>query len=381
MPKIYLHAILRNVKLDNRFEKFDITAASEIMAILCLSKDINDLKTKLENILLAYDKNNTPVFLKDLNCVDAIAILLKDAIKPNLVQSLENNPIIIHGGPFANIAHGCSSLIATNSALSIADYVVTEAGFGADLGAEKFFDIKCRNDLKPDCVVINFTIKALKHNGYCPKEKIQEENIEYIEKGLINLITHIENVKKFTSNIVICLNKYNTDTDLEINYLKEKLNNIGYIMQICDSYALGGVGATELAKEIINICNKPNDFKFLYDLEDSIENKITTICKEIYRATDVEFSANAKNIIKEIEKLGFSKLPICIAKTQYSLTNDKNVLGFPNEYSIEIDKISLKSGAGFIVVYLGDIMTMPGLNKEPNLLNMKYENNKIEGIF
>lgn len=372
---------LRNINLSNRTEHFTITAASEIMAILCLSENISDLKEKINNILIGYTFDNIAIFVRDLNCADAVSILLKDAIRPNLVQSLENNPVIIHGGPFANIAHGCNSIISTKLALSLANYTIVEAGFGADLGAEKFFNIKCRKDIKPDCVVINFTIKALKHNGYCKKEEIAKENIDYIKKGFINLKTHVENVKKFTSNIVICLNRYNTDTDNEINYVTNLVKELGYSLQLCDSYSNGSNGATKLAKEIIRICENSNDFKFLYDLNDTIENKITKICKEIYRANDVAFTDNAVKVIKEIKELGYNDLPICIAKTQYSLTNDKNILGKPDGYNIEIDKISLKTGAGFIVVYLGDIMTMPGLSKSPSLINMKYDHDKIEGIF
>lgn len=372
---------LRDIKLNNRDEHFSITAASEIMAILCLSSSLNELKEKIGNILIGYTFDNKEVFARDLNCVDAATILLKDAIKPNLVQSLEHNPIIIHGGPFANIAHGCNSIIATKLALSLADYTITEAGFGADLGAEKFFDIKCHYGFKPDCVVINFTLKALKHNGYCPKEEINNENIAYLEKGFVNLKTHIENVKKFTNNIVVCLNKFNTDTDKEIEYAENLIKNLGYDLEICNSYTEGGNGSISLAKKIITIANKPNDFKYLYDLNDSIENKINKICKEIYRASEVRYTAKSLETINSINDLGFSNLTICIAKTQYSLTNDKNILGTPSNYSIEIARIEVKSGAGFIVIYLGDIMIMPGLSKSPSLEKMHIDENKIEGIF
>ena len=372
---------LRSVGLNNRKEEFSITAASEIMAILCLSEDLIDLKQRINNILVAYTYDNKPVYVKDLKCADAATILLKDAIKPNLVQTLENNPVIIHGGPFANIAHGCNSIISTKLALSLSDYTIVEAGFGADLGAEKFFDIKCRQGISPDCVVINFTIKALKYNGYCPKEEITNKNINYIEKGFINLKTHIENVKKFTNNIVVCLNKFDTDDIEEIEYLRNKLCELNVNMQICDSYSRGSNGSIELANEIIKVCENENDFKPLYDLEDTITNKITRICKEIYRIDEIIFTDNALNTIEKIEDLGYQNLPICIAKTQYSFTNDKNILGAPTNYTLEIDKLSLKSGAGFIVVYLGDIMVMPGLNKKPNLINMYIDDNKIEGIF
>ena len=372
---------LRNVKLDNRTEHFNITAASEIMAIFCLATSLSDLKIRLGNILVGYTFDKKPIFAKELGCVDAMAILLKDAIKPNLVQTLENNPVIIHGGPFANIAHGCNSVIATKLGLSLADYVITEAGFGADLGAEKFFDIKCRNGFKPNCVVINFTIKALKYNGYCPKEEISNPNLDYIKKGIVNLKTHIENVMKYTSNIIVCLNKFNTDTIEEIEYVKEYVDSINIPFDICDSFANGSNGSISLAEKIINICNNESDFNFLYSLNDSIENKITKICTEIYRASNVEFTDNAKEVIKSIEDLGFSNYPVCIAKTQYSLSNDASVLGFPTPYTITVDKIKCQTGAGFIVVYLGSIMTMPGLSKLPAANNMYIDDNEIRGIF
>lgn len=372
---------LRNVKLDNRSESFNITAASEIMAIFCLATSLADLKSRLGNILIGYTYDKKPVFAKELGCVDAMAILLKDALKPNLVQTLENNPVIIHGGPFANIAHGCNSVIATKLGLSLADYVVTEAGFGADLGAEKFFDIKCRNGFVPNCVVINFTIKAIKYNGYCPKEEITNPNLDYIKKGIINLKTHVENVKKYTSNIVVCLNKFNTDTEEEIAYVKEYVESMNMAFDICDSFAHGGEGSCNLAKKIVDVCNKNEDFNFLYDLNESIEDKITKICTEIYRANNVIFTDNAKQIIKDINNLGYGNYPICIAKTQYSLSNDASMLGFPTPYTITVDKLKCQSGAGFIVVYLGNIMTMPGLSKQPAAINMYIDETEIKGIF
>ncbi len=372
---------LRNVKLDNRTESFNITAASEIMAIFCLATSLKDLKIRLGNILIGYTYDKKPVFAKELGCVDAMAILLKDALKPNLVQTLENNPVIIHGGPFANIAHGCNSVIATELGLSLADYVVTEAGFGADLGAEKFFDIKCRNGFVPNCVVINFTIKALKYNGYCPKEEISNPNLDYIKKGIINLKAHVENVKKYTSNIVVCLNKFNTDTDEEIIYVKEYIESMNMTFDMCDSFANGGEGSCDLAKKIVDVCNKKEDFNYLYDLNESIEDKITKICTEIYRANNIIFTDNAKEIIKDINNLGYGNYPICIAKTQYSLSNDASMLGFPTPYTITVDKLKCQSGAGFIVVYLGNIMTMPGLSKQPAAVNMYIDDNEIKGIF
>ena len=370
---------LRNVTLDNRNEKFNITAASEIMAILCLSENQEDLKRRIDNITIGYTFDKKPIYVKDLKVTDAVCILLKDAVMPNLVQTLENNPAIVHGGPFANIAHGCNSIIATKTALSLADYVVTEAGFGADLGAEKFFDIKSRHGIKADCIVINFTIKALKHNGYCPKEEIQNESIEYINKGFINLETHIENISKFTKNIVVCLNKYATDTENEINYIKDKLKELGYNMQISSSYLNGSDGSINLAKEIIKTCENKNDFKFLYELDEPIQEKITKIIKEIYRC-EVKFTDTALKVIDEFNKLGLNNYPICIAKTQYSLSNDKDILGKPSNHTIIVNNIKASSGAEFIIVYLGNIMTMPGLNKAPNYLKMKINGDKIEGI-
>ena len=363
---------LRDINLSNRKEKFNITAASEIMAILCLSSDMKDLYNKISSITIGYNMDGNPIYVKDLNCTDAVCILLKNAIKPNLVQTLEGNPCIVHGGPFANIAHGCNSLIATKLALSISDYVITEAGFGSDLGAEKFFDIKCRNGLSPDCVVINFTIKALKHNGGCPKDEILEENIEYIKNGFINLKTHIANMLKYTKNIVVCLNKFDNDSEDEITYIKELLKQLNIKLMISSSYLEGSKGSLELAKEIIKVCNNKNDFNFLYDLNDTIENKISVIIKEIYRC-NVEFTDKALNTIERLNNLGLNNLPICISKTQYSLSDDKNILGKPVNHTITIDNIDVYTGAGYIVVYLGDIIAMPGLNKKPNYLKMKIE--------
>ena len=370
---------LRDVSLSNRKEIFNITAASEIMSILCLASDLNDLKERISSITIGYNIDGNPIYVKDLNCTDAICILLKDAIKPNLVQTIEGNPCIVHGGPFANISHGCNSLIATKLALSLSDYVVTEAGFGADLGAEKFFDIKCRNGLNVDCVVINFTIRALKHNGGCPKSDINIENFEYIKRGFINLKTHIANVLKYTKNIVVCLNKFDTDTVNEISCVKDLLKELGVNMKISSSYMEGSKGSIDLAKEVIRVCNNNSDFKFLYDLNDSIENKISTIVKEIYRC-DIEFTENAKNTINKLNDLGLNNLPICISKTQYSLSDDKNILGKPNNHTIVIDKIDIYTGAKYIVVYLGDIITLPGLNKSPNYLKMEFDNTKIKGV-
>ena len=368
---------LRNIdiKYDNGFvrsENYNITVASEIMAILCLSKDIDDLKRRIGNILVGYTKDGKMIFARDLNCVGAISLILKDAIKPNLVQTLENNPVIIHGGPFANIAHGCNSVIGTKLGLKLSDYVVTEAGFGADLGAEKFLDIKCRlNDLKPNCVVINATIRALKYNGN-----------DDITVGIKNLERHIENINKYTSNIVVCINKFDTDSDNDINYIKEFVKNMGFKAITCTSYKDGGSGAIELANEIIDICNNPISYKPLYNLEDSIINKIQIISKEIYRATNIIISDSIKEKIKYYEDNGFGNLPICIAKTQYSFTDNSKVLGAPTNFDMTVTDVKLSSGAGFIVVLMGKIMTMPGLGKNSAYLNMDIDSNSnITGLF
>ena len=372
--------ILRDVKLNNRIDHFDITAASEIMAIFCLSTSLTDLKNKISNIIVGYSFDNNPVYVRDLKCEDSVTILLKDAIKPNLVQSLENNPVIVHGGPFANIAHGCNSLFATNLALGLCDYVVTEAGFGADLGLEKFYDIKSRYDIKPSCVVINFTVRALKHNGLCSKEEINEESLYFVEKGIVNLKAHIDNVKNFTNNIIVCLNKFDTDTDMEIDYIENYLEKFDIPLYVSTSYLEGSKGSINLAKKVIDICNNEVSFNYLYDLNESITSKITKVCTKIYRASNVYFTNDCLEKINYINDLGYSNLPICIAKTQYSLSNDPKLLGVPSNYDITVDKIKLNAGAGFITVYLGDIMTMPGLSKNPNLENMYIDEYEVKGV-
>ena len=373
---------LREIKLNNRLEHFTITAASEIMAILCLSNDISDLRKKLENILIGYTYDNKAVFASDLNCIDSLIIVLKDALKPNLVQSLENNPVIIHGGPFANIAHGCNSIIATKLGLSLADYVITEAGFGSDLGAEKFFDIKCRNDIRPDLVIINVTIKALKHNGYASKDEVNKPSIELIDKGICNLDRHIENMKKFNSNILVVLNEYSTDTLDEISFVKKHVEDLNVPFEVSNAYNKGSIGAIEVAKKIIELCNNENKFKFLYDLDLPIKEKINKICCDIYGADNVIYTDLINKKIDEINNLGFSNLPICIAKTQYSLSDNSKLLGTPKDFDVEIKNLELKSGAGFIVVFLGSIIDMPALSKYPAYLNMKIDDNeKIEGLF
>lgn len=372
---------LRSVTLNNRKEKFTITAASEIMAILCLSEDLSDLKRRLENILIGYTYNDEPLFVRDLRCTDSLVILLKDALKPNLVQSLENNPVIVHGGPFANIAHGCSSLISLKMALSLQDYVITEAGFGADLGAEKFFDIVCRHNIAPDLVILNVTLRALKHNGLCPKEEIILPSLDYLKKGIVNLEAHINNLKKFTSHILVVLNHFKEDTFEEIQFIKGFLEKKQIPFEISKAYEEGSKGTTEVAKKIISLTEKEEDFHFLYDLNSPLAKKIETICREIYHAKDIVYSNEAILKMKKLTELNFDKLPICIAKTQYSFSDDKTKLGNPTDYTINVRDMELKNGAGFIVIFLGNIVDMPGLPKNPNALFMKIDNNlQIEGM-
>ncbi len=380
---------LRNVtiKYDNkgleREDKYNITVASEIMAILCMARDINDLKRRIGNIFIGYSKRGKMLFVRDLKCVDALALVLKDAIKPNLVQTLENNPAIIHGGPFANIAHGCNSIIATTMGLKLADYVVTEAGFGADLGAEKFLDIKCPNaNLTPNAIVINATIRSMKYNGGVEKDKVKEPNLEAVKLGIKNLDTHIENMKKYTKNIVICLNKFYTDTDEEIAFVKKHVENLGCEFSLSTCFTDGGKGSIDLAKKIIKLCENKPDYQKLYDYNDTLVNKINIVCKEIYRAGKVTFSNKAKEKLELFEKKGFGSLPVCIAKTQYSLTDDQKVLGAPRDFTMHVNDVRLSNGAGFVVILMGKIMTMPGLSKEPAYLGMKFSSTgKISGLY
>ena len=380
---------LRNVivKYDNkgleREDKYNITVASEIMAILCLSRDIEDLKERIGNILVGFNANDKPVYAKDLKCVGAVSLLLKDALKPNLVQTLENNPAIIHGGPFANIAHGCNSIIATKAGLKLADYVVTEAGFGADLGAEKFLDIKCRvADIKPNCIVINATVRSLKYNGGLSKEEINKENLEALKKGIVNLERHIKNMSKYTKNIVVCLNQFDYDTEKEIYYVTKFVKDMGYPIEVCSSFKNGGEGAINLAKKIVEVCNNDIDFKPLYDINETIKSKIKTICTEIYGANDIEVSNEVEKKIEKLESMGLSNLPICIAKTQYSFSDDPKKLGAPTNFNMKVRDIRVSNGAGFIVVLMGNIMTMPGLGKNSAYLNMDINNKgKIKGLF
>ena len=346
---------------------FDITVASEIMAILCLATDIEDLKARLSRMVVAYNSKGETVTAGDLQATGAMALLLKDAIKPNLVQTLENTPAIIHGGPFANIAHGCNSVMATQTALKLGDYVVTEAGFGADLGAEKFFDIKCRYaGLKPDVAVIVATVRALKMNGGVAKDNLTGENLDALKAGSANLLRHLDNVAKYGVPAVVAINRFPTDTEAELELLRDLCKEKGIDVVLSEVFAKGGEGGLELAKEVINICeNRKSDFHTLYDVNDSIEDKMNTIATEIYGADGVDFTADALKQVRELEKLGLDRLPICVAKTQYSFTDDPKKLGAPKNFRITVREIKVSAGAGFIVALTGSIMTMPGLPKVP----------------
>lgn len=346
---------------------FDITVASEIMAILCLATDIEDLKARLSRMVVAYNSKGEAVTAGDLQATGAMALLLKDAIKPNLVQTLENTPAIIHGGPFANIAHGCNSVMATQTALKLGDYVVTEAGFGADLGAEKFFDIKCRYaGLKPDVAVIVATVRALKMNGGVAKDNLAEENLDALKAGSANLLRHLDNVAKYGVPAVVAINRFPTDTEAELELLRDLCKEKGIDVVLSEVFAKGGEGGMELAKEVINICeNRKSDFHTLYDVNDSIEDKMNTIATEIYGADGVDFTADALKQVRELEKLGLDRLPICVAKTQYSFTDDPKKLGAPKNFRITVREVKVSAGAGFIVALTGSIMTMPGLPKVP----------------
>lgn len=350
-----------------REDGFDITVASEIMAIFCLASDLEDFKERVGNIVVAYTYENEPVYAKDLDSQGAVALVMKDAMHPNLVQTLEKTPAIIHGGPFANIAHGCNSIIATQTSLKLAEYTVTEAGFGADLGAEKFFNIKARfGNLKPDATVIVATVRALKHHGGSSKEELSNENLDYLERGFANLEKHIENISKFKVPSVVAINKFPTDTDKEIELLKQKCEDLGVKAVVADVWAKGGEGAIDLAEEVVNICESEKaDFEVLYDEKLSIKEKIEIIAKEIYGADGVNFTKKCEKEISNLERLGFDKLPVCMAKTQYSLSDDPTLLARPEGFSITVSKINVSRGAGFLVALTGDIMTMPGLPKVP----------------
>ncbi len=367
-----------------REDGFMITVASEIMAILCLSSGIKDLKNRLGSILTAYTYDGTPVYARDLNAVGSMAALLKDAIKPNLVQTLENTPALMHGGPFANIAHGCNSVTATRLALKLGDYCITEAGFGADLGAEKFLDIKCRcAGLKPSCVVIVATIRALKYNGGVPKAELSKENIVALKNGIVNLETHIENMRKYGLPVVVAINRFATDTEAEIEAIEAFCKEKDVPVSLTEVFARGGEGGKELAEKVVKtIETKEAHFKPIYDEKLSIKEKLNVLAKEIYRAGDVVFTSNAEKAISEIEKLGKDKLPICVAKTQYSLSDDPQKLGSPKGFTLTVRDVRLSAGAGFIVALTGDIMTMPGLPKQPAAYKIDVDDDgNVSGLF
>lgn len=367
-----------------REDGYDITVASEIMAILCLSKDIPDLKERLGNITIGYSYKNEPIKVKQLNGQGAAAALLKDALKPNLVQTLEHTPAFVHGGPFANIAHGCNSIMATRMALKFGDYVVTEAGFGADLGAEKFLDIKCRMaGLHPAAVVVVATVRALKHHGGVAKADLNNENLAALEKGLPNLLQHVENMTKvYKLPCVVAINAFPTDTKAELDLVEKKCNELGVNVALSEVWAKGGEGGIALANEVVRLCEEPNDFTFSYDVNDTIENKLKAIATKIYHADDVVFTANALKQKAELEANGMDKLPICVAKTQYSFSDDQTLLGAPKGFKITVRNLKISSGAGFIVALTGDIMTMPGLPPVPAAEKIDVdEKGVITGLF
>ena len=366
-----------------REDGFQITVASEVMAILCLAADLQDLKERLGNILVAYTYDNKPVYAKDLKVNGSMAVLLKDAIKPNLVQTLENTPALMHGGPFANIAHGCNSVRATKLALKLADYTITEAGFGSDLGAEKFLDIKCRYaGVAPSAIVVVATLRALKYNGGVPKAETAKPNVEALKAGLCNLAAHVENMKKFGVPVVVAINHFLTDTDEEIEVLENYCRENDVEFALSDVFAKGGEGGKELAEKVVKACEKPANFAPIYSLDLSIKEKIETIAKEIYGADGVDYSAAASKAIADIEKLGYSKLPVCMAKTQYSLSDDANKLGRPTGFRINIREVKVSAGAGFVVALAGAIMTMPGLGKDPAAYRIDIDaDGQIHGLF
>ena len=367
-----------------RQDGFDITVASEIMAIFCLAKDLKDLEERIGNITIAYTRDKKAIYAKDLKAEGPMTVLLKDAIRPNITQTLENNPAIIHGGPFANIAHGCNSVIATKASLKLSDYVVTEAGFGADLGAEKFLDIKCRkSNLKPECVVIVATIRALKMHGGVAKDDLKNENVEALKKGLVNLERHIENVKKFGLPVAVAVNHFVADTDNEVKELINACDNMGVKATLCTHWSNGGEGTKELASHVVNLIDqKQANFKFLYDEKTPLLKKVETVAKEIYRANEVVADSKIKDQLKSFEEAGYGNLPICVAKTQYSFSTDPNAKGAPTGHSLPIREVRLSSGAEFIVVICGAIMTMPGLPRVPAADSIKLnEKGEIEGLF
>ena len=367
-----------------REDGYDITVASEIMAVLCLAADINDLKERLSRLVVGYTYGGQPVTAGDLKAQGAMAALLKDALKPNLVQTLEHTPAFVHGGPFANIAHGCNSVTATKIALKLGDYAVTEAGFGADLGAEKFLDIKCRMaGLKPSCVVLVATARALKYNGGVPKAETGNENLEALEKGLPNLLQHVENITTvYKLPCVVAINRFPTDTEAELNLIKTKCKELGVNVALSEVWGKGGEGGVELAQEVVRLCEQENDFSYSYELDCSIKEKIEAIAKRIYHADGVTFTANAEKQIKTLTELGYDKMPICMAKTQYSFTDDQTKLGAPRGFNITVRNIKVSAGAGFLVALTGEIMTMPGLPKVPAAERIDVDaTGKISGLF
>lgn len=366
-----------------REDHFIITVASEVMAILCLANDIDDLKQRLGRILVAYTYSGEPVYAKDLKADGAMTALLKDAIKPNLVQTLEGTPAIMHGGPFANIAHGCNSVRATKLALKLADYCITEAGFGSDLGAEKFLDIKCRYaGLSPSAIVIVATCRALKYNGGVPKAEVSNENLEALKKGIVNLAVHIENMRKYNVPVIVAINRFGTDSKEELEYIESYCRENGADFALSDVFGKGGEGGIELAKKVVEACEKPSDFAPIYSLDLTVKEKIEKIAETIYGASKVNYTTAAEKAIKEVEALGADKLPVCIAKTQYSLSDNPTLLGAPKDFEITVRNITLSNGAGFVVAYTGDIMTMPGLPKVPAAHSIDVDSDgKIVGLF
>ncbi len=367
-----------------REDGYDITVASEVMAVLCLASDINDLKARLARLVVAYTYDGKPVTAGDLNAQGAMAALLKDALKPNLVQTLEHTPAFVHGGPFANIAHGCNSVTATKIALKLSDYTITEAGFGADLGAEKFLDIKCRMaGLKPSCVVLVATVRALKYNGGVPKNETGKENLEALEKGLPNLLKHVSNITQvYKLPCVVAINRFPQDTEAELKLVEDKCKELGVNVALSEVWGKGGEGGIELAKEVIRLCEEPNDFTFAYDVNEPIKDKIKAIVTKVYGGKDVIFTANAEKQIKTLTELGYDKMPICMAKTQYSLSDDPTLLGAPTGFTVTVRNIKVSAGAGFLVALTGDIMTMPGLPKVPAAERIDVdEDGKISGLF
>ena len=373
-----LREIEIGLEKSNKFTRKDgfvITAASEIMAILCLATDLKNLKERVENIVVAYDKEGGLVRAKSLNCADAVCVLLKEAIKPNLVQTLEGTPVLIHGGPFANIAHGCNSVIATKTALNLAGYVVTEAGFGAELGAQKFLDIKCRTaGLAPKCVVLVSTIRSLKYNGGCDKDSISQPNLEALKLGGENLKAHIENLKNFNQNVIVALNKFASDSDDEIAHVRALCEESGAEFSVCEGFLKGSAGTEDLAKKVAQICEKPaREINFTYDASDSVKTKIEKIATKIYGAKDIVFSPRAQKDLAEISRLGFESMPVCVAKTQYSFSSDAKLLGRPKDFSFEVSALEIRGGAGFIVAVSGGAMLMPGLPKVPAAEGMSVQ--------